>query len=40
MKASDLHNSSDGGAVALAQAHHHNSTLERLDLLGNDALGK
>ena len=33
-------NISDGGAVALAQALHHNSTLKGLDLSGNDAIGK
>ena len=33
-------NISDAGAVALAQALHHNSTLKELKLSGNDAIGK
>ena len=35
-----LQNISDAGALALAQALHHNSTLKILDLSGNDAIGK
>ena len=35
-----IHNISDVGAVALAQALHQNSTLKDLDLSGNDAIGK
>ena len=35
-----VHNISDTGAAALAQALHHNSTLKMLDLSDNDAIGK
>ena len=35
-----FHNISDVGAAALAQALHHNSNLKRLNLSGNDAIGK
>ena len=35
-----IDNISDDGAVALAQALHHNSTLKRLNLSGNVAIGK
>ena len=31
---------SDAGAIALAQALHHNSTLKKLDLSDNDGIGE